>query len=343
MMQALVARRYGPPGLLQIEDLPIPEPGPGQILVKVAAASLNPADLMLTSGAIKDSFELRFPYVPGTDFAGTVTGLGPGVTSFATGDEVFGFGAPPSYAERFGLAAATSGALAEYATFHAEGPYVATRPEGLAPETAAALTSTGMTAAAALQDGAFLPGERVLVIGATGGIGSIAVPLLAKEKQAEVIATAIPEHTGYARGLGASATIDYVACDVVEETLRLHPGGVDAIVNLALDGEGLTEAVRALRPGGRLITTTLGSLGHGSLGRDDITVRVVNGPPSLRPGTFATLALRALDGTLGDMISRRYPFAEAGRALRDLAAARHTRGKYVVSMPDAQAGRPGGP
>ncbi|TDC00471.1 hypothetical protein E1267_34570 [Nonomuraea longispora] len=66
MMKALVAREYGPPELLRIEDLPIPEPGPGRILVRVAAASLNPADLMLTSGAIKDDFGLGFPYVPGT-------------------------------------------------------------------------------------------------------------------------------------------------------------------------------------------------------------------------------------------------------------------------------------
>ncbi|MGP3936860.1 NADP-dependent oxidoreductase [Nonomuraea sp. KM88] len=326
-MKALVARAYGPPQTLRIEDLPIPEPGPGQIQVKVSAASLNPADLMMTSGDIREAFETRFPYVPGSDFAGTVTRLGTGVVAFAEGDEVFGFGVPPSYAERFGLPAVTSGGLAEYATFQANGPFVAHRPAGLAPETAAALASTGMTAAAAIQDGDFQPGETVLVIGATGGVGSIVVQLLVKEREAEVVATALPEYAGYARTLGATHTIDYLTTDVVTATRRLHPDGVDAIVNLVLDGDRLAEAVKALRPGGRVISTTFSSLGS-----EDVTVKIVDGPPSLRADTFPTLAARVLDGTLVDMISRRYQFDQAAQALADLAAAPNTRGKWVISM-----------
>ncbi|GAA2901338.1 NADP-dependent oxidoreductase [Nonomuraea rubra] len=326
-MRALVARSYGPPHTLRIEDVPIPEPGPGQIQVRVSAASLNPADLMMTSGEIREAFETRFPYVPGSDFAGTVTGLGPGVSTFAVGEEVFGFGAPPSYAERFGLPAVTSGGLAEYATFQADGPFVARRPSGLPPETAAALASTGMTAVAAVADGDVRPGERVLVIGATGGVGSIVVQLLARTRAAEVVATAIPEYAGYARALGAAHTIDYLTSDVVAATRELHPDGVDAIVNLVLDGDRLQEAARALRPGGRVVSTTFGSIGG-----DGATLKVVNGPPSLRADTFPTLAAQALDGTLIDMISRTYPFDRAAEALADLAAAAHTRGKWVVSM-----------
>ncbi|MEU6721624.1 NADP-dependent oxidoreductase [Nonomuraea sp. NPDC046802] len=326
-MKALVARSYGPPQNLRIEDLPIPEPGPGQIQVKVSAAALNPADLMMIRGDVRETFVTSFPYVPGSDFAGTVTKLGPGVDAFVEGEEVFGFGVPPSYAERFDVPAVTSGALAEYATFQADGPFVARRPAGLTPETAAALTGTGMTAAVAVQDGDFQPGEKVLVIGATGGVGSIVVQLLAKEREAEVVATAIPEYAGYARTLGATHTIDYLTTDVVTATRGLHPDGVDAIVNLVLDGDHLAQAAQALRPGGRVITTTFSSLGS-----EDVTVKVVNGPPSLRAGTFSALAAHALDGTLVDMISRRYRFDQAGQALANLAAAPHTRGKWVISM-----------
>ncbi|WP_406311928.1 NADP-dependent oxidoreductase [Streptosporangium sp. NBC_01639] len=333
-MRALVARNYGPADTLRMADVPVPEPGPGQIQVRVKAASLNPADLMLTSGVVREAFETTFPFIPGSDFAGTVTELGPGIDGFAVGDEVFGFGSPPSYTARFKVLSLTSGALAEYATFQADGPFVVRRPDGLSPELAASLASTGLTAAAALQDGAFQPGEKILVIGATGGIGSILVPLLAREKKAEVIATTIPEYESHIAGLGAAESIDYLAHDVVAETLRRHPEGVDAIVNTALHGDRLIETGRALRPGGRLLSTTPGTPGHDAFGRDDITVTVVNGPPSVTPETLPTLAARALDGTVPDMISRWYGFDEADRAYRDFATAHHTRGKFVISMCD---------
>jgi NADPH:quinone reductase-like Zn-dependent oxidoreductase len=111
-----------------------------------------------------------------------VTGLGPEVDRFALGDEVFGFGAPPSYAVGVGIAAVTTGAMAEYAALHVGGPYVAVRPEALSADLAASLPSTGMTGLAVLDAGGFRPGETVLVVGATGGIGSVVVPLLVKER-----------------------------------------------------------------------------------------------------------------------------------------------------------------
>ena len=114
-MKALLARDYGPPDTFRIERLPIPEPGPGQVQVRVRAASLNPADLLMAAGTVREMVPLNFPYVPGTDFAGTVTKLGPDVDGFAEGEEVFGFGAPPSFAAGVGIAAVTTGAMAEYA------------------------------------------------------------------------------------------------------------------------------------------------------------------------------------------------------------------------------------
>jgi NADPH:quinone reductase len=335
-MKALLARNYGPPDTFRIERLPIPEPGPGQVQVRVRAASLNPADLLMAAGTVREMVPLDFPHVPGTDFAGTVTKLGPDVDGFAEGEEVFGFGAPPLFAAGVGIAAVTTGAMAEYAVFQVDGPYVAVRPEGLSAELAAALPSTGMTGLAVLDAGQFQPGETILVVGATGGIGSVIVPLLAKEKNVAVTATTTPDDEGYVRHLGATDVIDYLATDVVEETLHRHPGGVDAIVNLALWGEALIQASRALRPGGRLLSTTPGTPESTAFPRADITVTVVMGTTSVPPGTFPAIAARALDGTLPDPISRRYRFDEASQAYKDLAAAKHTRGKLVVSADPAR-------
>jgi NADPH:quinone reductase len=145
----------------------------------------------------------------------------------------------------------------------------------------------------------------------------------------------IPE-PGYVRHLGATDVIDYLATDVVEETLDRHPGGVDAIVNLALQGEALIQASRALRPGGRLLSTTPGTPEPTTFARDDITVTVVMDTTSVPPGTFPAIAARALDGTLPDSISRRYRFDGAGQAYKDLAPAKHTRGKFVVSADPAR-------
>ncbi|MGH9217060.1 MAG: zinc-binding dehydrogenase, partial [Acidimicrobiales bacterium] len=215
------------------------------------------------------------------------------------GEEVFGFGAPPSFAAGVGIAAVTTGAMAEYAVFRVDGPYVAARPEGLSAQLAAALPSTGMTGLAVLDAGQFRLGETVLVLGATDAI-------------------------------------DYLATDVVEETLHRHPGGVDAIVNLALQGEPLIQASRALRAGGRLLSTTPGTPEPTAFARDDITVTVVMGTTNVPPGTFPAIAARALDGTLPDPISQRYRFDDAGQAYRDLAASNHTRGKFVVSADPAR-------
>jgi NADPH:quinone reductase len=326
-MQALVARSYGPPDSFALEDLPIPEPGPGQIQVKVKAAALNPADLLLTAGTVRAMVPLEFPFVPGTDVAGTVTGLGPGTDGFEVGEEVFGFGAPAAFAAGVGIPAAGSGALAEYAVFQA-GPFVAKRPAKLNAVVAAALPSTGMTALAVLARGGFQPGETVLVIGAPGGIGSAVVPLLARP--CTVIATGTEADRGYLRGLGAADVLDYRESDLIQQVRRRHPDGVDSVVNLALTGEAVIAATEMLRPGGRLLSTTPGTPAHPA-------VTTVMGTTDLRPGTLDALAGHLLDGTLPEPEIRTYALSDAERAYRHLAA-EHTRGKLVVIV-DPEATR----
>ncbi|MCF6473989.1 NADP-dependent oxidoreductase [Nonomuraea sp. MG754425] len=332
-MRALVAKQYGPPHLLALEDLPIPDPGPGRLQVRVRAAALNPADLLMMDGTVRDLVPLDFPYIPGTDFSGTVTALGKDVETFEVGEEVFGFGAPPSFAAGVGIPAITSGAMAEYAVF-AAGDFLARRPDGLSAETAAALPSTGMTGLAVIEEGQFQPGEKVLVIGAGGGIGSVVVPLLAD--RVDVIATASYEDEQYVRDLGAGEVIDYLEADTVDECLRRVPGGVDVIINLALKGDPLIEAARAIKPGGRLLSTTPGTPAPSAFGRDDLAVSVVMGTLKLTKNTLPAIATHALRGTLPDPVTRRYRLSEAALAYQDFAHT-HSRGKVVVTMSDEPA------
>ncbi|NUP65801.1 MAG: alcohol dehydrogenase catalytic domain-containing protein, partial [Nonomuraea sp.] len=149
-MRALVARGYGGVEVLEVADVPLPEPGTGQILVRISAAGLNPADMRLVSGVFRDAVPLTFPHVPGNDFAGTVTAAGPGAERFSPGDEIFGLGQPRAAA---GMASTvseppsfTTGTMAAYALFDAETPALAHRPAGLPAEHAAGLPTAALTA-----------------------------------------------------------------------------------------------------------------------------------------------------------------------------------------------------
>jgi NADPH2:quinone reductase len=330
MMRAVVAKQYGPPEVLTVEDVPVPRPGPGQIQVRIRAAAINPADLRTLSGVLRELAPLTFPHVPGSDFAGTVTEVGPDVTRFTWGDEVFGVALPratPTIAAMLSTPPSlTTGAMADYAVFEADTPAITRRPDGLAADHAASLPIPGLTALAVVRAGRFEAGERVLVTGAAGGVGGAVVPLLAAAK-VHVIATAIPEDDDYVRDLGATEVIDYRTVDTVAETLRRHPAGVDAMVNLALPGPILVKASDAIRPGGHLLNVAFPSPDPSAFDRADLTVRTVYS--TARPGDLDELAAQAMAGSLPATISRRYPLEEAARAYADLVHT-HVRGKILV-------------
>ncbi|MFF4617387.1 MDR/zinc-dependent alcohol dehydrogenase-like family protein [Nonomuraea jabiensis] len=161
--------------------------------------------------------------------------------------------------------------MAEYAVVTV-GDYLAKQPDALSLE-ASALPGMGMTGLAVVEAGEFESGEKVLVIGAGGSLGSVVVPM--PTGRVEVIATAAGEDGNYVRMLGAGSSIDYLAADVTVESLCRHPGGVDTIINLALRGEPLIGAGRAIRPGGRLLSTTSGTPEQSEFGREDLSVTVV--------------------------------------------------------------------
>jgi NADPH:quinone reductase-like Zn-dependent oxidoreductase len=330
-MRAVVAQEYGPPSVLAVADMPVPQAGAGQIQVRLRAAALNPADLRNLSGVMREMAPLTFPHVPGSDFAGTVSSTGPDVTRFAVGDEIFGVGLPRATAKMASLLSdppsLTTGAMAAYAVFEADTPALALRPADLPAEHAATLPIPGLTALAALRAGQFSPGERVLVVGAAGGVGGAVVPLLAAA-QVHVIATALPADERYVRSLGAAEVIDYRSVDMVAETLRRYPEGVDAVVNLALPGAALVKVGEVVRAGGRLLNAAFPAPDPSAFDRTDLRVETVFS--NARPGDLDQLAAQAIAGVLPSTVSRQFSLEEAPEAYTELVHA-HVRGKFVVS------------
>jgi NADPH2:quinone reductase len=313
-MKALVANHYGPPSELTVTDVAEPEPGPGEVLVAVEAAALNPFDLKLLTGAVRDLNPIEFPHIPGMDAAGTIAAVGPGVTRFTGGEEVFGF---------FGQ---TPGTIAEYAVI-ADGPFLSTRPGELDAIRAAAIPEAGLTAISLLRAVALQAGSTVLVIGATGGIGMFIVQLAARDG-ATVLATAGPEDSEYVRGLGAAEALDYRAGDVIEETLRLHPGGVDVVFDLVNMGPELAPSAQAVRSGGRLVSARGAT--DVALGRDDVTLVHTGLAEHREPVDLDRLGAQVAAGVLAIEIGAVYMLDSAPQAFVDFAET-HTRGKLVVT------------
>lgn len=310
-MKALVAHSYGPVDQLAIADLPRPVPAAGQILLRLRAAALNPLDVKLATGVMKGIMPVQHPFVLGLDAAGTVEAVGEGVTRFSPGDEVVAFTYP------------VGGAIAEYA-LALDGPEVVARPAALSAVDAAALPVAAMTAAGILDLAEAGPGSTVLVVGATGGVGSFVVQLAA-QAGVTVLATAPSAEADYVRGLGAQAAIDYTTTDTVAEALRLAPGGVDVAVDLINAGPGLAATAAAVRPGGRVVSPAGGPPAFDR----GVTVRYAH--IEAAEGLLQRIVDLAEAGRLRIEVSATYPFAEAQQAAADFVA-KHTRGKIVITF-----------
>ena len=310
MMKAIAIDDFGAPPSLH--DLPVPEPGEGEVLVRVRTSSVNGFDVAVAGGHLKGMMEHHFPVVLGRDFAGTVAATGAGVQSVRSGEVVFGVVTKPALGD---------GAFGEYVT--APEAYTALVPVGLDLAEAGALGLAGTAALSAIDAVAPLPGQTVLVSGATGGVGAFAVQLAAA-LGACVIATARPgEDEAYLRDLGAHHTVDFTG-DVPAAVVALRPGGIHAVVHLA--GDGL-ELRTCLLPGGR-IASTLGLSGEQLDGRA-VQVTPVTALPASR--TLGRLAADVVHGQLTVPVQRTYALADVPRALADFAAG--TRGKLAISVP----------
>ena len=221
-MKASVLESFEAPASVR-DDLPEPIPGANELLVRVQTASVNPVDIFIAAGALKEMVEHTFPVTIGRDYSGVVEQVGSGVSSFTVGDGVFGFltHANPTIHD---------GTWTELITVP-ETHSVAAKPQTVGSAEAGAAPLAAITALAALDALALTESETVLVVGVTGGVGSFFVQLAAAAG-ATVIAPALPEDHDYLVSLGASDTIDRNA-DLATAVRQTHPGGVDAILDLA--------------------------------------------------------------------------------------------------------------
>ncbi|OKI49044.1 NADP-dependent oxidoreductase [Micromonospora sp. CB01531] len=290
-----------------LRDLPQPSPGPGEVLVRVRASSVNGFDKKAAAGMMKGGLEYRYPVVLGKDFAGEVAAVGDGVTRFRVGDPVFGV-VMRSYLG--------DGSWAEHVAV-GERVGITRLPAGLDPSTAGALGLAGATAVDVVNALAPGQGDTVLVAGATGGVGALAVQY-ATAAGARVVATARPgAATDFVRQLGATEVVDYTG-DLSAQVRAVAPDGVSAVAHLAGDG---MELAGLLAFEGRLAST----IGFGPDQHPAATS--IMGNPS--PETLDRLAGDLAAGRLHVPVTRRYELAEVPKALGDFTGA---LGKLAITV-----------
>jgi NADPH:quinone reductase-like Zn-dependent oxidoreductase len=296
-----------PPALT---ELPVPEPGTGEVLVRVRASSLNGFDLGLLRGVFKGVFEHEFPVVIGKDFAGEVAAISEGVTGLAVGDDVFGVVTPMR----------RTGGLAEYvAVSHQYG--IAPIPEGLDHVQAGALGLAGTAALNAVDAVAPISGETVLISGATGGVGAYAIQFAAA-RGATVIATAKPgAGAEFVTGLGAAHVVD--VDQVAPQVRAIAPNGVSAALHLAGDGAAVA---RLLAHGGRFASTMRFTPAEPA--ERGIKFTTVMADPG--PETLGWLAAEVAAGRLRVPIAKAYSLQETPQAIADFTGG--TIGKLSITI-----------
>ena len=311
-MKALALESFDvPPAVI---DLPEPVAGAGEVLVRVHAASVNAFDVGVAAGYMKDFLPYEFPAVIGGDVAGTIEAIGEGVKRFSAGDRVFGM---------MGMKGAIhDGSFAELATPQAGA--IAAAPEGLSDADAGSLAVAGTTAMSAVE--AVDPGEgaRVLIVGATGGVGTFAIQLAAL-RGAQVIASVRPGDEDFVADLGAAETIDYTD-DVVASIRERYPDGIDAVIDAVnRDHDAFMTLAGIIHEGGRA-TSVVGAAGE-SAQIGGVSLSNVGGNPAHLPA----LADLVVQGKLSVAIRRTYGLADAAKALQDFSN-EHTLGKLVITV-----------
>ena len=300
-----------------LTDVPEPEVGEHDVLVAVKAASVNGFDVFQASGQLAAYMPHAYPTVIGRDFSGVVAAVGSGVHTHAVGDEVFGFipATPPLH----------SGSFAEYVV---GGPelVLARKPGSLGFPEMAAVPLAGVAALDLLDALAASQGDIVLVVGATGGVGSFAVQL-ATQRGLIVVATARPGEEEYARDLGAVQTIDYTAGTLADGVRRLYPQGIAGIIDVVSQKEALTALASVVNSGGH-VATLMRAADEGALAARGISGHNVAAAPTAEK--LRALADLATARTIRVHVHGDYPIDRVGEAIA--AFQQGTRGKLVVSM-----------
>ena len=308
-MKAVSIYYYGGPGVLAYEDAPRPHPAPGDVLVRVHAAGINPVDWKIREGHLKEMLHHTLPLVLGWDVSGVVAALGAGVTRFKVGDEVC---SRPDI-ER-------DGAYAEFIVIRET--EVALKPKSVDHVHAAALPLAGLTVWQSLFDAAALTaGQRVLIHAAAGGVGSLAVQL-AKGRGAHVIGTASAKNHAFVRALGADEVVDYE-----RERFETVIGPVDVVFD-TMGGDIQTRSWKVLKRGGILVSIASPPSAEAAVAHGGRFAFVFTQPNAAQLAEIATLVDA---GKLKAMVETVLPLAAAMRG-QALSAAGHTRGKIVLQV-----------
>lgn len=314
-MRAMAIESFGGPEEIREAELDAPLVGPDSVLIRVAAAGVNPVDTKIRQGALAGAFPHFFPLIPGWDAAGTVEAVGPAVVELGVGEPVL------AYCRKDLV---QGGTYAELVSVRV--PFVASARSMDLVE-AGGLPLAGLTAYQCLHDAvAIQPGETVAIRGAAGGVGHLAVQI-AHAAGARVIAIAGSGAEGFVRALGAADYIDYRAGGVAEALESLCPDGVDALVDMA-GGEELGDLIPAVRTGGR-VASILVSAAPAAAAARDIAFRYVFVRPDGRQ--LAELVSLAEAGRLRVEVAERHPLAEAGRVHERMEAG-GVRGKLVLTV-----------
>jgi len=312
-MRAVQIARYGGDEVLELAEVARPEPGPGQVLVKIAGAGVNYYDVKIREGWLSQFFPLAFPHTLGNDFAGTVEAVGEGVTGFQPGDAVFGL-----------ITVFHGGTYAEYLAVDAA--LVRKAPANLPLHEVAAMPMVYLTAWIALvEHGRIQPGMNVLIHAGAGGVGGAAIQL-AKHFGAKVYATCSSNNCAFVYGLGADEVIDYTAGD-----FRHLAKEIDLAVDV-IGGDTNLRTFEVMRPGGTIAVVLRNdpvemahrerlSAEHG------VSVKVV--AFDTLPERLDTIRELAESGAIHANVQQTFPL-ERAREAHKIAQSRHTRGRLVL-------------
>ena len=333
-MLAAVAPREGGPDALRLETLPVPTPGPGQVLVRVESAAVNFSDVKRRRGD-PYPFPTVFPFVPGGEVAGTVAAMGAGVDALAIGDAVFGLAGGDGH-----------GGYAQFALAYAA--QLGTRPPVINPDRACGLTVAGTTALLLLREAARLqPGETVLVPAAAGSVGSFLLQLAQRMGAKSIIGLVSDRSKAeYASALGATATVMADEDGWHDQVRKLTDGrGVDVLLE-ASGGDTLAQGLRALAPFGRVVVygaasgrdavldaATLRALLYAPAPNQSLVAFNVGGwfieRPQVAGAALQELVGLVAAGKLQAPVTQTLPLAKAAEAHRRLES-RQTLGKLVL-------------
>jgi NADPH:quinone reductase-like Zn-dependent oxidoreductase len=314
-MRAVTVTEYG--ATPAVAEVPMPEPGPDQVLIKLRAAGINPMDRTLASGAWKP-MPAMFPMVLGADGAGVVERLGEGASRFSLGDDLFG--------QLLIAPLGSTGTYAEYVAVSEDAP-LARVPSGLDDVVAAALPTVGGTGLALADLLKPLAAKTVLIVGAGGGVGSFATQFAANAG-AKVIANVRVRDAERMRAYGATETIDHTMVALPDAVRQAQPDGIDVLIDLVDDAAGFAALASLVRPGGTAVTTQYVA-DEDALRAAGITG--INFALPMSSELLQRVAEAVVDGRIVVTPITRIRLEEAPAAL-DPAEARPASGKIVITL-----------